>query len=111
MLETVTLSHTAALARLGHALSDDTRARVLLALREAPALPSELADTLGVSRQKLSNHLACLRGCGLVTADREGRTARYHLSDPLLGEALGDLMRLTLVVDPECCTGEECRCL
>ncbi|MEJ6541891.1 metalloregulator ArsR/SmtB family transcription factor [Brachybacterium paraconglomeratum] len=111
MLETVTLSHTASLARLGHALSDDTRARVLLALREAPALPSELADALCVSRQKLSNHLSCLRGCGLVTAEREGRTARYRLSEPLLGEALGDLMRLTLVVDPECCAGEECRCL
>ena len=111
MLDTVTLSHTASLARLGHALSDDTRARVLLALREASALPSELADTLGVSRQKLSNHLACLRGCGLVTAERVGRTVRYRLSDPLLSQALGDLLRLTLVVDPDCCTGEECRCL
>lgn len=58
------------LARFGHALSDPTRARLLLALREAPGYPAQLADLLGVSRQNLSNHLACLRGCGLVVAVR-----------------------------------------
>lgn len=110
MLETVTLSHTASLARLGHALSDETRARVLLALREAPAFPSDLADALGVSRQKLSNHLACLRGCGLVEGVKEGRNTWYRLSDPHLAAALGDLLRLVLVVDPACCSGEECTC-
>jgi ArsR family transcriptional regulator, cadmium/lead-responsive transcriptional repressor len=40
-METVTLTHTSALARLGYALSDETRARILLALREAPACPSD----------------------------------------------------------------------
>lgn len=110
MTATIAPAHTASLARLGHALSDDTRARALLALREAPALPSDLADALGVSRQKLSNHLACLRGCGLVTAERDGRTASYRLSDPMLAEALDDLLRLTRVLDPECCTGEACAC-
>ena len=67
------MTHGQVLARFGHALSDPTRARVLLALREAPAYPAELADLLGVSRQSLSNHLACLRGCGLVVAVPEGR--------------------------------------
>ncbi|ATG53349.1 transcriptional regulator [Brachybacterium ginsengisoli] len=110
MLATVTPSHTDSLARLGHALSDPTRARILLALREAPALPSELADGLGVSRQKLSNHLACLRGCGLVDGAKEGRNTRYRLSDPHLDAALGDLMRLTLIVDPDCCSAGACRC-
>ena len=43
---TATLTHTSALARLGHALSDETRTRILLALREAPAYPSDLALSL-----------------------------------------------------------------
>lgn len=110
MPETVTLSHTASLSRLGYALSDGTRARILLALREAPASPSDLAETLGVSRQKLSNHLTCLRGCGLVEGVKDGRNTWYRLSDPHLASALDDLMRLMLVVDPACCTGQECRC-
>lgn len=110
MTPTATLTHTAALARLGHALSDETRARILLTLREAPAFPSDLADALGVSRQVMSNQLACLRGCGLVEGVREGRNTWYRLADPHLAPALDDLLRLVLVVDPDCCSGEQCTC-
>ncbi|MFJ8745869.1 ArsR/SmtB family transcription factor [Embleya sp. NPDC127516] len=88
------------LARFGHALSDPTRSRLLLALREGPAYPSELADALGVSRTNLSNHLTCLRGCGLVVAIPEGRRLRYELADPRLAHALGDLLGVVLAVDP-----------
>jgi DNA-binding transcriptional ArsR family regulator len=91
------------LARFGHALSDPTRARVLLALREAPAYPAELADLIGVSRQALSNHLACLRGCGLVVAVPDGRRSRYELADARLAHALGDLLGVVLAVDPAAC--------
>jgi ArsR family transcriptional regulator, cadmium/lead-responsive transcriptional repressor len=91
------------LARFGHALSDPTRARLLLALREAPGYPAELAEMLGVGRQNLSNHLACLRGCGLVVAAPQGRRVRYELADPRLGHALGDLLGLVLVTDPDAC--------
>ncbi len=93
---------TDALARFGHALSDSTRTRVLLELREAPAYPADLAERLGVSRQIMSNHLACLRGCGLVVSVPEGRRSRYELTDARIGHALGDLLELVLVVDPAC---------
>lgn len=100
LVETV-LAHAEVLARFGHALSDPTRARVMLALREGPGYPAELADLLGVSRQGLSNHLACLRGCGLVVAVPEGRRTRYELADARLGHALGDL--LGVVVAAQVC--------
>src|SRR6187431_2315736 len=109
LMETATLTHTSALARLGHALSDDTRTRVLLALREAPAYPSDLADALGVSRQVMSNQLACLRGCGLVESVPDGRRTWYRLADPALAPALNDLLALVLAVAPTCC-GPDCTC-
>ncbi|GAA4756245.1 winged helix-turn-helix domain-containing protein [Modestobacter marinus] len=99
--------HAEVLARFGHALSDPTRTRLLLALREGPGYPSELADLLDVSRQKLSNHLACLRGCGLVVAVPEGRRSRYELADPRLAHALGDLLGVVLAVDPAACPTAE----
>ena len=108
MAASVTLTHTAALTRLGHALSDETRTRILLTLRDAPAYPSDLAEALGVSRQVMSNQLACLRGCGLVDAVPDGRRIRYRLADQHL--ALGDLLRLVVAVDPDCCSAEGCRC-
>jgi DNA-binding transcriptional ArsR family regulator len=98
-----TVTHGEVLARFGHALSDPTRARLLLALREAPGYPAELADLLGVSRQNLSNHLACLRGCGLVVAVPQGRRSRYELADARLAHALGDLLGAVLATDPAAC--------
>jgi DNA-binding transcriptional ArsR family regulator len=89
-----TLTHGAVLARFGHALSDPIRARLLLALREGPAYPADLAELLGATRQNVSNHLACLRGCG---------RSRYELADGGLGHALGDLLGLVLAVDPAAC--------
>ena len=103
MASVETVTHGQVLARFGHALSDATRARLLLALRDAPGYPAELADLLGVTRQNLSNHLACLRGCGLVVAAPEGRRTRYELADTRIRHALDDLLGLVLAVDPAAC--------
>ncbi|GAB2680830.1 ArsR/SmtB family transcription factor [Kribbella swartbergensis] len=97
-----TVARDEVLARFGHALSDSTRTGVLLALLEGPGYPADLAERLGVSRQSLSNHLACLRGCGLVVAEPEGRRTRYELADPKLGTALTALLDVVLAVDPAC---------
>ena len=106
-----TLSHADVLARFAHALSDPTRSRVMLALLDAPAHPADLAATLGVSRQALSNHLACLRGCGLVVAVPEGRRVRYELADSRLRHALTDLLGVVLAVDPgHCAASAELGC-
>lgn len=107
---TATATHTAALARLGHALSDPTRVGVLLALRDAPAYPSDLAEALGVSRQVMSNQLACLRGCGLVESVPDGRRSEYRLSDAHLAPALTELLQVVLVVEPDCCDTDGCTC-
>ncbi len=72
-------------------------------LRNSAAYPSDLAEELGVSRQSLSNHLACLRGCGLVVAVPDGRRTRYELADRRIAAALDNLMGVVLAVDPQHC--------
>lgn len=106
-----TTSSLDVLDRFGHALSDATRARVLMQLHEGPAYPAELSESLGgVTRQSMSNHLACLRGCGLVFAVPEGRRTRYELADGRLAHALADLHDLILVTHPECRDSAEQGC-
>lgn len=85
--------------RLGRALADPTRCRILLALLEGPGYPAQLASTLGLTRSNVSNHLACVRGCGLVVATPEGRQMRYELADAHLSHALRDLLDVVLKVD------------
>ncbi|MTE22013.1 metalloregulator ArsR/SmtB family transcription factor [Streptomyces sp. TRM43335] len=94
------------LARFGRALADPIRCRVLLALRGGPAYPADLADALGVSRPRLSNHLACLRDCGLVVAVPDGRRTRYELADERLGHALDDLRTAVVAVEAGRTCGE-----
>ncbi|MGD9485844.1 metalloregulator ArsR/SmtB family transcription factor [Streptomyces sp. TRM70308] len=105
--------NASALARVGTALSDETRRQLLLALLEGPAYPSDLADRLGLSRSNVSNHLACLRGCGLLRSTPVGRRVRYELADPKLAHALADLAALVLFVehhgaDGTCDPGGDC---
>jgi ArsR family transcriptional regulator, cadmium/lead-responsive transcriptional repressor len=97
-----------ALARVGVALADENRRRLLLALLNDPGFPSDLADQLGMTRGNVSNHLACLRGCGLVRAVQVGRRVRYELADPKLAHALADLAALVLLVDHQGAAGEVC---
>lgn len=89
-----------ALARLGRALADPTRCRILVALLDGVRYPGQLATRLELTRSNVSNHLSCLRGCGLVVATYEGRQVRYALADPHLAHALGELVQVVLAVDP-----------
>jgi DNA-binding transcriptional ArsR family regulator len=85
--------------RLGRAMADGTRSRILLSLLERPGYPAELAQELQLTRTNVSNHLACLRGCGLVIAEPEGRRTRYEIADPHLTQALVGLVSVVLAVD------------
>lgn len=85
--------------RLGRAMADPTRSRILLSLLEQPGYPAKLARELELTRTNVSNHLACLRGCGIVVAEPEGRQTRYEIADPHLSAALTTVVEVTLAVD------------
>jgi DNA-binding transcriptional ArsR family regulator len=89
-----------AICRLGRALADPTRCRLLLALIDGPRYPAQLAEELHLTRSNVSNHLSCLRGCGLVSATLQGRQTRYEISDPHLSAAISELLGVVLAVDP-----------
>lgn len=85
--------------RLGRAMADPTRSRILLTLLDGSSYPAVLARELELTRSNVSNHLTCLRDCGIVVAEPEGRQTRYELADPHLANALRTLVDVTLAVD------------
>ena len=95
--------------RLGRALADPTRSRILLSLLDAAGYPGQLAEELRLTRSNVSNHLSCLRGCGIVVATPEGRSTRYEIADPHLTRALVALVDVVLAVeDGDACVDETC---
>ena len=95
--------------RLGRAMADPTRSKILLSLLDEPGYPAKLARALELSRSNVSNHLSCLRGCGIVVAIPEGRSTRYEIADAHLTRALTSLVDVVLAVDDGVpCVDENC---
>src|SRR3546814_9285128 len=88
--------------RLGRAMADPTRSRILMTLLGGPSYPAVLSRELELTRSNVSNHLTCLRDCGIVVAEPEGRQTRYEIADPHRSEEptyeLQSLMRISYAV-------------
>ena len=75
-------------AKLFSGFGDPSRLSILDALRQGPRTVGEIIDATGLSQSNVSNHLGCLRDCGLVVAEQEGRFVTYHLSDDRVGDLI-----------------------
>jgi DNA-binding transcriptional ArsR family regulator len=68
-------------ARFFSGFADQTRLRILRALLGGPLTVGEIVEQLGMSQSRISNHLACLRWCGFVRVERQGKYMIYELAD------------------------------
>ena len=75
-------------AKLFRGFSDPSRLSILESLREGALTVTEIVEATGLTQSNVSNHLACLRDCGLVAAEQEGRFVYYALSDKRVGKLL-----------------------
>lgn len=71
----------AQIAVLFRALSDESRLRLMLRLREGEANVSTLMQATELSQASTSKHLNTLRQAGLVAVRREGTQAIYRVRD------------------------------
>lgn len=88
----ITVAQPSALAlkaKLYRGLADPSRLAILEALRATPRTVGEIVEATGLSQPNTSNHLSCLRDCGLVVAEQQGRFVRYRLSDDRVAALLG----------------------
>jgi DNA-binding transcriptional ArsR family regulator len=88
MLITAPTSSLALQAKLFRGFADASRLSILETLRDGESTVSDLVQTTGLTQSNVSNHLACLRDCGLVTVRQQGRFAFYALSDDRVAQLL-----------------------
>ncbi|MCP9230438.1 metalloregulator ArsR/SmtB family transcription factor [Mesorhizobium sp. LMG 17147] len=80
-------------AEIFRALADPTRRAVYERLADGEMTVSELRDGMPVSQPAVSQHLAVLRGAGLVVERRAGRNAYYRVDPKGLAPLLGWIER------------------
>ena len=71
------------------ALSDESRARVVMFLRSGELCVCQIIEALGLAPSTVSKHMSVLHQAGLVESRKEGRWVYYHLprapSSPVAG--------------------------
>ncbi len=75
-------------AALFRSLADPARLAILQRLAGGQARVVDLTAQLGLAQSTVSQHLACLRDCGLVQARPAGRASVYSLAQPALADLL-----------------------
>jgi DNA-binding transcriptional ArsR family regulator len=79
--ETSALTAAACMFR---SLGDPTRLAIVQHLALGEHRVVDLTRHLGLAQSTVSAHLACLRGCGLVTSRPQGRASMFSLAHPEL---------------------------
>lgn len=75
-----TLADVEIAAKLFRGLGDRTRLALLLALLSGEQRVTDLVNQVGTSQANVSNHLRCLRECGLIAARPDGRQTFYRVA-------------------------------
>ncbi|BCY16644.1 MAG: helix-turn-helix transcriptional regulator [Anaerolineae bacterium] len=75
-------------AKLFRGFGDPARLNILQTLRSGPKTVTEIVSATCMSQSNASNHLRCLRECGLVAAEQQGKYVHYRLSDDRVGDLL-----------------------
>lgn len=77
-------------AELFQVLASPIRLAVVQSLLERERTVSDLMTALNIAQSRLSNHLACLRNCGVVQTRRHGNFIYYAVAD----RRVADLVRI-----------------
>lgn len=76
------------LAHVLRAMGHPTRLRILQRIAEGEFCVSDLQRDLEQSQPNVSQHLAKLRDCGLITPERRGGMTCYRLTDERIADAI-----------------------
>lgn len=106
MPATLQIDRLALKAKFFRGFGDPTRLSILECLGKGEKTVGDIVSETRQTQPNVSNHLACLRDCGLVKTRREGRNVMYSLrngnirtllveTDRLLSEVYEEIYRCT----------------
>jgi DNA-binding transcriptional ArsR family regulator len=73
-------------AKFFRGLSDESRLLILETLQRSEKTVGEIVQITNLTQPNVSNHLSCLKRCGLVTSRQNGRAVTYLRIPMKVGE-------------------------
>lgn len=93
--------------------ADRTRLQILEAIKDQEKTVQQIVDQINGNQSNVSQHLACLKGCGIVTSRQDGKFMYYSLRDEqvrsllnIFDAVLGDVEEQVAACDKN----EKCLC-
>jgi DNA-binding transcriptional ArsR family regulator len=87
-------------AKYFRALGDPTRLRIMELLMEEPLTVTDLTRQLRLPQSNVSNHIACLRWCGFVESENQGKWTYYSVRQPRIRTVI-ELVRALVSTNAE----------
>lgn len=94
MSSTIQIDRLALKAKFFRGFADPTRLSILECLRKGAKTVGDIVSHTEQGQPNISNHLGCLRDCGLVIAKRDGRNVLYSISNERIAHLLEDADRV-----------------
>jgi len=77
-----------------HGFSNKTRLQILESLKDKEKTVTHIVEELKGNQSNISQHIACLRDCGLIKGRQEGKYIYYSLTN----EKIKDLLNMFDIV-------------
>ncbi|MGE7918119.1 ArsR/SmtB family transcription factor [Viridibacillus sp. NPDC093762] len=91
--------------KLIHGFSNKTRLQILECLKNQEKTVTQIVEEIKGNQSNISQHLACLKGCGIIVGRNEGKYCYYSLRNQQIRDLLTmfDLVLEDVQNDVECC--------
>ncbi|WP_337019479.1 metalloregulator ArsR/SmtB family transcription factor, partial [Oceanobacillus massiliensis] len=74
--------------KLLHGFSNKTRVQILECIKSNEKTVSQIVDNIQGNQSNISQHLACLKGCGLIKGRQDGKYIYYSLRNQQVRDLL-----------------------
>ncbi|MGE7983730.1 ArsR/SmtB family transcription factor [Solibacillus sp. NPDC093137] len=91
--------------KLIHGFSNKTRIQILECIKEQEKTVSQIIEEINGNQSNISQHLACLKGCGIIVGRNEGKYVYYSLRNQQIRDLLTmfDVVLEDVENDMACC--------
>jgi ArsR family transcriptional regulator, cadmium/lead-responsive transcriptional repressor len=74
--------------KLVHGFSNKTRLQILESIKDQEKTVSQIVEDINGNQSNISQHLACLKGCGIIVGRNEGKYCFYSLRNQHIRDLL-----------------------